>query len=273
MPLPIGEPSGITAAQPTSSKRRASTGSSVVYGSTTNPSSISASAASTSSTASGSSVRSSPITSSLIQSVSNASRASWAVMIASRAVKHPAVFGSTSTPAASSTSMIDPRALGSSRRSATVHISVPDSRSASVSSSWLVKPPLPRISRERNSRPAMTSESPKKSASLNRHHDFDSGARIQHRARPGPSRHDRALDGHRDPTPVGDTGKRLDEVGHAGSGLELTLAAVDGHNHGHAPTATPANRSAPNGAAISGSASPASVAASTSAVTGASKIP
>ena len=30
MPLPIGEPSGITAAQPTSARRRASTGSSVV---------------------------------------------------------------------------------------------------------------------------------------------------------------------------------------------------------------------------------------------------
>ena len=30
MPLPIGDPSGITAAQPTSSRRRASTGSSVV---------------------------------------------------------------------------------------------------------------------------------------------------------------------------------------------------------------------------------------------------
>ena len=34
IPTPIGEPSGITAAQPTSSRRRASTGSSVVYGST-----------------------------------------------------------------------------------------------------------------------------------------------------------------------------------------------------------------------------------------------
>ena len=32
MPLPIGEPSGITAAQPMSTRRRASTGSSVVYG-------------------------------------------------------------------------------------------------------------------------------------------------------------------------------------------------------------------------------------------------
>ena len=86
IPLPIGEPSGITAAQPTSSSRRARIGSSVVYGSTTKPSSTSSSAAATSSTASGSSVRSSPITSSLIQSVSNASRASCAVITASRAV-------------------------------------------------------------------------------------------------------------------------------------------------------------------------------------------
>src|SRR5438067_660134 len=39
IPLPIGEPSGITAAHPRSSSLRASTGSSVVYGSTTNPSS------------------------------------------------------------------------------------------------------------------------------------------------------------------------------------------------------------------------------------------
>ena len=52
-PVPIGEPSGITAAQPTSSSRRASTGSSVVYGSTTNPSSTSCSAALTNSMASG----------------------------------------------------------------------------------------------------------------------------------------------------------------------------------------------------------------------------
>ncbi len=33
-PLPIGEPSGITAAQPTSASRRAMIGSSLVYGST-----------------------------------------------------------------------------------------------------------------------------------------------------------------------------------------------------------------------------------------------
>ena len=95
MPEPIGEPSGITAAQPTSSRRRARIGSSFVYGSTTKPSSTSSSAASSSAGASGSSVRSSPITSSLTQSVSNASRASLAVSTASRAVKQPAVLGSS----------------------------------------------------------------------------------------------------------------------------------------------------------------------------------
>src|SRR6202023_2929265 len=66
-PLPMGAPSGMTTAQPMSSSRRASTGSSLAYGSTTNPSSMSCSAAATSSIGSGSSVRSSAITSSLIQ--------------------------------------------------------------------------------------------------------------------------------------------------------------------------------------------------------------
>ena len=76
MPLPIGDPSGITAAQPTSSRRRASTGSSVVYGRTVKPSATSCSAAASSSAASGRSVLSSPITSSLTQSVPTASRPS-----------------------------------------------------------------------------------------------------------------------------------------------------------------------------------------------------
>ena len=50
---------------------------------------------------------------------------------ASRAVKQPAVFGSTKQPQSSSTSRIDPRADGSTRRSATVAISAPDARTAS----------------------------------------------------------------------------------------------------------------------------------------------
>ena len=159
MPLPMGEPSGITAAQPTSARRRASTGSSVVYGSTTKPSSISSSAARSSSGASGSNVSSSPITSSLTQSVAKASRASLAVMTASRAVWQPAVLGSSITPASLSVSASDPRAPGSMRRRATVTISVPLAAIAADRSSSEVKPPVPSSRRERSVRPAIVSVS------------------------------------------------------------------------------------------------------------------
>jgi hypothetical protein len=71
-------------------------------------------------------VRSSPITSSLTQSLSSASRASRAVVTASRAVKQPAVLGRTKQPASSSTSRIEPWALGSTRRIATVAIDAPE---------------------------------------------------------------------------------------------------------------------------------------------------
>src|SRR3954468_6325014 len=153
MPEPIGEPSGMTAAQPTSSRRRARIGSSFVYGRTVKPSATSSSAASSSSGASGSSVRSSPITSSLTQSVPNASRASFAVTTASRAVKQPAVFGNSSTPHSSRTSVSEPRACGSIRRSAIVTSSAPVARIASASVSRRLNPPVPRMSRERSVRP------------------------------------------------------------------------------------------------------------------------
>src|SRR5215208_1889944 len=156
MPLPIGEPSGITAAQPASSRRRARIGSSFVYGRMVKPSATSSSAAESSSPGSGNRVRSSPITSSFTQSVSSASRASLAVVTASRAVKQPAVFGSTSSPASSSTSTIEPRALGSTRRIATVANSAPDSRAASAISWRLRKPPVPRIRRDSSGRPAIS---------------------------------------------------------------------------------------------------------------------
>ena len=116
-PEPIGAPAGITAAQPTSASRRASTGSSVVYGSTVNPSATSSSAARSSSTPSGSSVRSSPITSSLTQSVSNASRARWAIFTASaggvaaggvRQQPHPAPVQQVEQPAAGAGRGVDP---------------------------------------------------------------------------------------------------------------------------------------------------------------------
>ena len=83
-PVPIGLPSGITAAAPASSRRRARAGSSLVYGSTVKPRCTSSSVASSSSTPSGRSVSSSAMTSSFTQSVSSASRASSAVSRASR---------------------------------------------------------------------------------------------------------------------------------------------------------------------------------------------
>ena len=119
------------------------------------PSPTRVSAASSSSAGSGSSVLSSPITSSFTQSVPSASRASRAVVTASRAVKQPAVFGSTSQPADSSVSRIDPGAEGSTRRIATVASSAPDALAASAIAPRLRKPPVPSTRRERSSRPAI----------------------------------------------------------------------------------------------------------------------
>ncbi len=144
-PDPIGDPAGITAAHPASASRRARIGSSVVYGRTVNPSATSTSAARSSSTPSGSRVRSSPITSSLIRSVVNASRAIWAVLIASPAVKQPAVFGRIRTPSRSSMGS-SPGPAASTRRSATVTRSVSDATIASSRAARLFAPPVPRIS-------------------------------------------------------------------------------------------------------------------------------
>ena len=64
-------------------------------------------------------------------------------------MKQPAVFGSTSQPAASSASRIEPGAEGSTRRIATVASSAPDARAAAVITSRLRKPPVPSTRRER----------------------------------------------------------------------------------------------------------------------------
>ncbi len=85
-PLPIGDASGITAAQPASSSFSAVTRSSFVYASTTNPARTRLRVAFRRPSTSGRSVSASPITSSLIHSFSPAARASSAVRIASSAV-------------------------------------------------------------------------------------------------------------------------------------------------------------------------------------------
>src|SRR5690242_308585 len=251
MPEPIGEPSGMTAAQPTSSSRRARIGSSLVYGSTTKPSSTSSSAASSSCGASGSSVRSSPMTSSLTQSVSNASRASLAVSTASRAVKQPAVFGSSETPAVSSTSTIEPRCDGSMRRSATVTSSVALASIAAASASSDRNPPVPSSRREPSSRPPMTRGSGAAagvacgarsvvdmvdSASLDRAQDLDPCALLQLVCGPLASRDDLGVDRDGDaPARGGDL--QLVQRGLDGRAVgELGLGAVDEDPHGATAT-------------------------------------
>src|SRR3954452_6697063 len=257
IPLPIGDPSGITATQPASSSRRARIGSSFVYGSTTNPSLTSCSAASSSSVGSGSSVRSSPITSSFTQSVSNASRASCAVVTASRAVKQPAVFGSSAQPASLSTSTIEPRAAGSTRRSASVARSAPDARTASPITSRLRKPPVPMLRRERNVRPAILSPS----APLHRPHHLDALPLVQRHLVPEPSRHDLAVEGDGHATSLARGAARGHGLAHGRLRPEVAPLAVQQHHH----AAALANRPAPNGSTTAGGSSPVTIAATASA--------
>ena len=148
-PVPMGEPSGMTAATPTSSRRLAITGSSEVYAMTVNPSATSVSQAVTVSHTSGSRVSSSLITSTLTQFVPRASRASRAVITVSRAVRHPAVLGRGAI-----FSLVRSGKIGvpeACLRMATVVISVPDATSAFSSRSMLVVPPEPIMSRDENS--------------------------------------------------------------------------------------------------------------------------
>ena len=169
-PVPIGEPSGITAAHPVSSNRLASTGSSLVYGSTTKPSSTNCSAARTNSMASGNRVRSSAITSSLTHSAPSASRPSCAVSTASAAPRQPAVLGSGVMPNRLNRSSMPVPPSASTRRSSTVVNSVPDATRASSRTARFAAPPVPMINRDVKLRPAMVSF---ESATLHRRHHFD----------------------------------------------------------------------------------------------------
>src|SRR3954463_11358076 len=98
-------------------------------------------------------------------------------------------------PADSSTSTIEPRAPGSTRRSASVARSAPDARTASPITSRLRKPPVPMIRRELNSRPAMVKVSRVASATLHRLHDLDALALAERHVVPAPPRHHLAVQG------------------------------------------------------------------------------
>src|SRR6201997_4115399 len=228
-PVPIGEPSGITAAQPVSSSRLASTGSSLVYGSTTKPSSTNSSAALTNSTASGSSVRSSAITSSFTQSVCSASRANCAVSTASAALRHPAVLGSGVMPSRVNSSSTPVPLVASTRRMATVVSSVPDATRDSSSTVRLVAPPVPMISRDVKLRPAMVSL---ESATLHRRHDFYPGA-VGKRCVPVRSGNHRPIQRYRNAL-VGEP-ELFEQGGNGGVIVDLHPFVVDRDDHA-APT-------------------------------------
>ena len=112
-------------------------------------------AASTRPTTSGCSVSSSAITSSLIHEVLNSSRASFAVVTASRTLLQPAVFGSTVTSSSrisdQNWSPVLPPAV--SRRTETVTIWLPLARIASCMIFGDGYSALPIRRREENSRP------------------------------------------------------------------------------------------------------------------------
>src|SRR5215212_4311332 len=145
--------------------------------------------------------------------------------------------------ARSSTSTTDPRAAGSTRRSASVASSAPDSSTAAAICSRLRKPPVPTMRREPKSRPAIVSGA---SATLHRLHDLDTLALAQLQPVPVAARDHLAVHGHREPARV-----RLGPAGghglaHPRAVVQVAPLAVERHVHAVLPAM--AKRSGPNGA-------------------------
>ena len=159
-PLPIGDPSGITAAQPIRCNRRASTGSSFVYGSTVNPRPTE-----------------------LLGGVEQLDRFRQQRSLVGHDLqldpiglqRLPGQLGSADGLERGSGSrrcwaararradrarpMTEPLVPVSTRRIATVHMAVPEATMVSSMTCMLGAPPVPRISRDAISVPAMTNGS------------------------------------------------------------------------------------------------------------------
>src|SRR5919106_5826715 len=253
MPEPIGEPSGMTAAQPTSASLRQLTGSSLQYGSTVKPSLTSSSAAWTSCSTSGYRVSRSPISSSLTQSVSTASRASCAVSTASRAVVQPAVLGSSRHRPAIRSTRLSGAPDRSIRRIEAVTSSAPLAAIASIITCRFGYPAEPISSREAKSAPAMVRGSDMARSSWSdvaaggsaadpRLDDLDPIARLELGRWPGAPRHHGVVERDRDPArrAVGPLGDQLSQRGL----LERHRRAVDDDLLVHAVLRS-ATRSAP----------------------------
>src|ERR1700689_983987 len=191
---------------------------------------MSCSAATRSSAPSGSSVSSSAMTSSLIQLVSKASRARRAVVMASWAVKHPAVLGRTRRPDRATTSRKELAPAGSRRRRATVTICVPEASSARSRMSRLGAPPVPMISREVKCSPAMTRES-STSPALDGMEDLEAVTRHQRRVRPAGAELAVTVASHGDAALLGWELHLAEQVGQAETLRPLAALAVDDDDH------------------------------------------
>src|SRR5690606_19836392 len=169
-------------------------------------------------------VRSSPITSSLIQSVWNASRARWASLTASTAVKQPAVFGRIRTPHRSITSTRPLSPEASIRRSATVTSSVPLALIAFSSASRLCAPPVPRISRDVKVSPPRRNASISTSLGGGEHLDPVTGG--DRGGRPRRAGHHLAVDRHGQPAAVVRPGQLRYQVRQRGAGGQVARLSV-----------------------------------------------
>src|SRR5690606_12420655 len=208
---------------------------------TVKPSATSCSAASNVSTGSGSNVRSSACTSNLMRSVSSASLANCAVSTASAALRHPAVFGSSSMFNRRNNSSTPEPPSASARRMATVVNSVPEATSARSSTLRLLAPPVPMIRREVNLRSPMTSWSPSPAAgsrsilmafespSLHGGQDLHLGPVGDHGLGPPPTTDHLAVQRHGDPLDVLDGGGQ--HIGDRAAVGQLPLLPITEHSH------------------------------------------
>src|SRR5690242_4475629 len=209
------------------------------------------------------------MTSSFTHWVPSASRANCAVSTASAAPRQPAVLGNGVMPRRVSRSSTPVPLSASTRRIATVVSSVPDAISASSSTARFEAPPVPMISREPNSRPAIVSfespvatllpaeiESPVatllpaeiESATLHRRNHFHPRA-VGQRGLPFRTRQHRPVDRHRDA--LLRKAEALKQYRDGRLVVDLDGLVVDGHFHRLAPTvafSSAAIRSAVHGA-------------------------
>src|SRR5688572_719145 len=180
------------------------------------------------------------------------------------------------------TSVTDPWASGSTRRSATVTISAPDAFSERSICSSERNPPVPTIKREDHSRPPRVQDAVASVLSaLDCMHHLDRLALGEDALGPLAARHDLALHGHRHSAlGVRRTGSSH-RIGDARTGLEIARLAVHHDLHVATDEPAPARREATDPPKRAGSAtassrggdSPRSRATTPSAVSGANKIP